>query len=126
LGHKFSLILSRQITDDESVVLKEAGCGSAVFVTDTLPTNASVTVTRLDFDDSLTPTLAESIESALEAVKKVSDLTVPGLSVPAVPKETPDEAAKAATGEAAGEQAPKPPAKKRAAKKKQEVAVAAD
>ena len=76
MGHKFSLILSREITDEESVTLKEAGGGSAVFLTDTLPTNASVTVTRVDFDDSSTPTLAESIESALEAAKKVPDLTV--------------------------------------------------
>jgi hypothetical protein len=97
LGHKFSLILSREITDEESVTLKEAGGGSAVFLTDTLPTNASVTVTRIDYDDSLTPTLAESIEAALEAAKKVPDLTVPGLSVPAVPKEAAPQDSEAQT-----------------------------
>ncbi len=82
----FSLVLSREITDDESAVLREAGCAEAVFATDSLPTNADVTVTKMDFDDTVSPSLAEAIESALEAVKKVPDLSVPGLTVPAVPK----------------------------------------
>lgn len=99
MGHKFSLVLSRQITDDESVVLKEAGCGSAVFATDALPTNADVTVTKMDFDDTVSPSLAEAIESALKAVKEVPDLTVPGLSVPAVPKEPAADDSKVVTGE---------------------------
>jgi hypothetical protein len=93
VGHKFSLILSREITDEESVALKEtdAVCAGAVFATDTLPTNAEVTVTKMDFDDSVSPSLAEAIEAALQAVQKVSDLTVPGLTVPAVPKQAPAE-----------------------------------
>nr|WP_218008149.1 hypothetical protein [Herbidospora sakaeratensis] len=82
----FSLVLSREITDDESAVLREAGCAEAVFATDSLPTNADVTVTKMDFDDTVSPSLAEAIEAALEAVKKVPDLTVPGLTVPAVKK----------------------------------------
>jgi hypothetical protein len=86
VGHKYSLILSREITDEESVILRDAGCACAVFTTDTLPTNAEVTVTRLDFDDTESPSLAEAIEAGLEAVKKVPELTVPGLTVPAVPK----------------------------------------
>jgi len=86
VGHVFSLVLSREITDDESASLRDAGCGDAVFGTDSLPTNAEVTVTKMDFDDTVSPSLAEAIESALEAVKKVPDLTVPGLTVPAVPK----------------------------------------
>lgn len=86
MGHKYSLILSREITDEESVILRDAGCACAVFTTDTLPTNAEVTVTRLDFDDTESPSLAEAIEAGLEAVKKVPELTVPGLTVPAVPK----------------------------------------
>lgn len=126
MGHKFSLILSRQITDEESVTLKEAGCGSAVFVTDALPTNADITVTRMDFDDSLSPSLAEAIESALEAAKKVPDLTVPGLSVPAVPKESSEEDAKVVVGEVVEEKPAKAPAKKRASKKKVEAAAAAE
>jgi hypothetical protein len=84
VGYKFSLALSRMITDDESTILSEA-CTAAVFGTDSLPTNAKVTVTKMDFDDTESPGLAEAIESALEAVKKVPDLTVPGLTVPAQP-----------------------------------------
>jgi hypothetical protein len=91
VGYKFSLVLSREITDDESVILQEAGCSSAVFGTDSLPTNADVTVTKMDFDDTASRTLADAIESALEAVKKVPDLTVPGLTVPAQPAEPPAE-----------------------------------
>lgn len=86
MGHVFSLVLSREITDDESAVLLEAGFAGAVFATDSLPTDADVTVTKIDFDDTVSPSLAEAIESALEAVKKVPDLSVPGLTVPAVPK----------------------------------------
>ena len=86
MGHKFSLVLSRVITDDESAILRDAGCACAVFTTDTLPTNAEVAVTRLDFDDTESPSLAEAIEAGLEAIKKVPELTVPGLTVPAVPK----------------------------------------
>ena len=89
MGYKFSLILSRVITDEESAILQDAGCACAIFTTDTLPTNADVTVTKMDFDDTVTPTLAEAIESALEAVKKVPELTVPGLTVPAQPAEAP-------------------------------------
>jgi hypothetical protein len=129
LGHIFSLILSREITDEESGILREAGCDSAVFLTDALPTNAEITVTRLNFDDSVTPTLAESIEAALEAVKKVPDLTVPGLSVPAVPKaakESSAEDAEASAPDAVVQVVEAAPGKKRAGKKKAEVAAAAE
>ncbi|HEY0935905.1 MAG TPA: hypothetical protein VGD91_19465 [Trebonia sp.] len=85
MGYRFSLVLSREITDEESATLQEAGCVSAVFGTDSLPTNAQVTVTKMDFDDTASPSLAEAIESALEAVKKVPELSVPGLTVPAQP-----------------------------------------
>lgn len=98
MGYKFSLVLSREITDSESAALKEAGCGEATFGSDTLPTNAGVPVTRVEFDDTVSPTLAEAIESALEAVKTVPDLSVPGLTVPAQPAEPTTEAeAKAET-----------------------------
>jgi hypothetical protein len=92
MGHKFSLVLSRVITEEESAVLAGAGCSCAVFGTDSLPTNAEVTVTKMDFDDTESPSLAEAIEAGLEAVKTVPDLTVPGLMVPAVPKEPEAEA----------------------------------
>jgi hypothetical protein len=87
VGHKFSLILSREITDNESVTLKEAGCTEAVFGADSHPTNPDLTVAKMDFDDTCSPSLAEAIESALEAVKTVPDLSVPGLTVPAQPVE---------------------------------------
>lgn len=95
MGYKFTLVLSRVITDEESVILQEAGCAGAVFGTDTLPTNAEVTVTKIDFDDTASPSLAEAIESGLQAVKKVPELSVPGLIVPAQPAEAPVEQAAA-------------------------------
>ena len=85
MGHKFSLILSREITDEESETLRREGCSSAVFEKDTLPTNAEATVTKMDVDDADSESLAKAIESALEAVTKVEDLTVPALAVPAQP-----------------------------------------
>ena len=92
MGHKFSLVLNREITDDESAALREAGCAEAVFCTDTHPTNPDLPVTKMDFDDEASGSLAEAIESALEAVKKVEvpDLSVPGLTVPAQPVQAAD------------------------------------
>ena len=122
MGHKFSLVLSRQISDEESVILREAGFADATFATDSLPTNADVAVTKIDFDDAAAPSLAEAIESALETVKKVPDLTVPGLSVPAVPQAPADDS-RVVVGEVVEEQAAektpekKAPAKKRSTKK---------
>jgi hypothetical protein len=85
VGFKFTLVLSREITDDESAILRKAGCSEAVFGPDTLPTNAEVSVTKMDFDDTISPSLAEAIEAALESVKQVPELSVPGLTVPAQP-----------------------------------------
>jgi hypothetical protein len=85
VGYKFTLVLSREITDGESAALREAGCEGAVFGPDMLPTNAEVPVTRMDFDTTSSPTLADAIQAALHAVKKVPDLSVPGLTVPAQP-----------------------------------------
>jgi hypothetical protein len=106
VGHKFSLVLSREITNDESAILQEAGCAGAVFMTDSHPTNADVTVTKIDFHDTASPSLVEAIETALEAVKTVPDLTVPGLMVPAQPadeealvEEAPVQESEAAAGE---------------------------
>lgn len=114
MGYKFSLVLSRMITDDESAILAEA-CTAAVFGTDTLPTNAEVTVTKMDFDDTESPGLAEAIESGLEAVKKVPDLTVPGLTVPAQPAGPLDETPKVVAGEVVEEGAPEGAAPEEAA-----------
>ena len=91
MGYRFSLVLSREISEHESAILREAGCASAVFGTDSLPTNAQVTVTKMDFDVTESPSLAEAIESALEAVKKVPELGVPGLTVPAQPAHAPED-----------------------------------
>jgi hypothetical protein len=99
VGYKFSLVLSREISDDESATLKGAGCSTAVFGTDSLPTNADTIVTKMDFDDTISRTLAEAIESALEAVKSVPDLSVPGLTVPAQPAGPMDEEPKVVAGE---------------------------
>jgi hypothetical protein len=96
VGYRFTLVLNREVTDDESAALREAGCGTATFGRDSLPTNADVQVTKLDFDDTASPSLAEAIESALEAVKKVPDITVPGLTVPAQPATAEDAEKQAA------------------------------
>jgi hypothetical protein len=86
MGYRFSLVLSREITEEEMTTLQEAGCaGAADFGTDSLPTNAEITVTKMDFDDTVSPTLADAIESALEAVNKVPDLSAAELSVPPQP-----------------------------------------
>jgi hypothetical protein len=66
-------------------------------------------VTKMDFDDAVSPSLAEAIESALEAVKTVPDLRVPGLTVPAQPAQASGEEPAAAIIE---EPARKPDAKK--------------
>jgi hypothetical protein len=132
VGYKFSLVLSREITDAESAILKESGCSAAIFGTDSLPTNAGVTVTKMDFDDIISPTLAEAIESALEAVKTVPDLSVPGLTVPAQPAGPVDEVPGVVVGEvieepAVEEAAPKKATARRAStRKKAEVSAKAE
>lgn len=83
MGHKFSLVLNREISEEESAILVQAGCAGAVFATDSLPADADVAVTKMEFDDALSPSLSEAIGTALDAVKKVPDLSVPVLSVPA-------------------------------------------
>jgi hypothetical protein len=111
VGYKFSLVLSRVITETESAALLEAtklegDSAGVVFATDSLPTNSEITVTKMDFDDTVSPSLAEAIESALEAVKTIPDLSVPGLIVPAQPAEAAsDQAATASATETAGAQA---------------------
>ena len=87
MGHKYSLILSREITHEESVTLQESGCYGATFATDSLPTDPKAKVTRVDIDDTVSPSLEKAIESGLEAAKKVPELGVPGLNVPALPVE---------------------------------------
>jgi hypothetical protein len=85
VGYKFTLILNREITDDEAATLREAGCPDAVFGSATHPTNASIPVTKVDVDTTAFPTLAEAIQAGLDAAMKVPELSVPGLNVPAQP-----------------------------------------
>ncbi|MHC5902484.1 hypothetical protein ACVNF4_00965 [Streptomyces sp. S6] len=118
MGHKFSLVLSREITDEESDLLRDAGFTEAAFLSDSLPTNADIAVTKIEFDDTVSPTLAEAIESALETVKKVPDLTVPGLSVPAVPKESSSDEPAVLVGEVVDSAADEEPAAKKRKTKK--------
>jgi hypothetical protein len=87
VGHKYSLILSREVTHEESEILQESGCYGATFVTDSLPTDPNVTVTKVDIDDTVSPSLEKAIESGLEAANKVPELSVAGLNVPALPVE---------------------------------------
>jgi hypothetical protein len=107
VGFKFTLVLSREITDDESAILQEANRVAPVFGSDTLPTDAEVPVTKMDFDDTVSPSLEEAIESGLESVKKVQELSVPGLTVPAQPahREEADKPTMAA-GEVVAEEKP--------------------
>jgi hypothetical protein len=83
MGYKFTLILNREITDDESAILREAGCEDAIFGSGAHPTDAGVPVTKMDFDTTSFPTLADAIQAGLDATMKVPDLSVPGLTVPA-------------------------------------------
>jgi hypothetical protein len=95
VGYKFSLVLSREVTNDEATTLQESGCSGAVFSTDSLPTDADVRVTKMDFDDTTSPSLPEAIESALETVLTLPDLSVPRLTVPAQPAEAQTQKAEA-------------------------------
>jgi hypothetical protein len=92
MGFTFSLVLSREVTDDELDLLLEGHPG-ATSGPDKLPTNAEIPVTRIDFDDTVSPSLEAAIESALDTVKRVPDLTVPSLNVPAQAANLPDEEA---------------------------------
>jgi hypothetical protein len=85
MGHKFTLILNRTISEDETGALKASGCQDASFMSVPVPGDADATVTQMDFDAEATSSLSEAIEAALSAVKKIPDLSVPTLHVPAQP-----------------------------------------
>jgi hypothetical protein len=85
VGHKFTLILSREISEDETSMLKASGCQDASITSVPVPGDADTTVTQMDFDTEAMPSLAEAIKAALGAVKKIPDLGVPTLHVPAQP-----------------------------------------
>lgn len=103
MGHKFSLILSREITHEEFEILQESGCYGATLTTGSLPTDPDVKVTQVDIDDTVSPSLEKAIESGLESVKKVPELGVPGLTVPALPVEKKADQAGVVAGEVVDE-----------------------
>lgn len=90
MGFLYTLVLSRVISDEESAILRKAGCAGAVLAEDSLPTNAEIPVTRLDVDDCVSASLEAAIEAGLAAVREVPDLSVPGLMVPALSAFPPD------------------------------------
>ena len=97
MGYKFTLVLNREITDDESESLQKAGCADATITTTAHPTDADSLATQLDIDTEAI-SLEEAIQSALDAVDTVPDLSVPVLDVPPQPNgiSTEDEAVPAA------------------------------
>ncbi|MEW1552336.1 hypothetical protein [Streptomyces tsukubensis] len=103
MGHHFSLILDREVTEQETVALKEKSGASMSFATVALPTDAEVAVTRITFEDDVTATLAEAIEAGFEAVRAIPGITIPGLSVPAQPAADDADDAAGAGEVAAGE-----------------------
>jgi hypothetical protein len=98
MSYEFTLVLSREITDEESEALQKVGCAGASLSTAKLPTNADVTVTQLDFDID-GASLAAVIESALEAVLTVPDLTAASLIVPPQPSGLTDDDGKVVEGQ---------------------------
>jgi hypothetical protein len=84
VGRKFSLVLNREMTDEESASLQQVTCCRASCSADSLSTGAGTAVARLDGGDPASPSLAAMTEAALEAVGSVPGLTVPRLLVPAL------------------------------------------
>lgn len=89
MGYKFTLTLNREITEEESSLLREGVCAEAKIASVELPPDGEI-VTQLDFDTEA-GNLAEAIQSALDAVVAVSDLKVDTLDVPPQPNGLPDE-----------------------------------
>jgi hypothetical protein len=85
VGYKFTLVLNREISEDETGMLKASGCPDAAISSVPVPGDTDATVTQMDFDTEATSSLAEAIEAALGAVKEIPDLSVPTLHVPAQP-----------------------------------------
>jgi hypothetical protein len=84
MGYKFTLTLSREVTGEESDTLRAAGCAGATISSVSFPLAGDQPVSQLDFDTDTdaAASLTEAIESALEAVKGIPDLSVPSLTVP--------------------------------------------
>jgi hypothetical protein len=84
MAYEFTMVLNRQITPDEVSLLHEAGCDDAAITTATVGVDSEEVVTQMDFAREA-PSLTEAIQSALDAVKSVSELTAITLTVPAQP-----------------------------------------
>lgn len=82
---RFSLVLNREVTEQEMAVLKEASSADLSFAADSLPTDSAIAVTQVTFEDEAVPTLAAAIEAGFNTVKAIPDLAIPSLSVPAQP-----------------------------------------
>ncbi len=84
MGNKFTLVLNREITDEELHTLRDAGV-DAVVGSEMSPGVDDVKVTKLEFDTEVWPSLTEAIQSSLDAVKAIPELSVPTLTVPPQP-----------------------------------------
>jgi hypothetical protein len=91
MGYKFTLVLSREITEEEVSALKDAGCPDSAISMTELPTAEKEPATQLEFDTEASDTLAGAMEMALDAVKAIPDLRPFTLEVPAQPNGEPPE-----------------------------------
>jgi hypothetical protein len=91
MGYKFTMVLSREITEEEISALKDAGCPDSAVSTTELPTKKDTPATQMDFDTEASATLAGAMELALEAVKTIPDLRPITLEVPPQPNGEPPE-----------------------------------
>jgi hypothetical protein len=91
MGYKFTLVLSREITEEEIGVLTDAGCPDSAISTAELPTAGKEPATQMEFDTEASETLAGAMEMALDAVKTIPDLRPFTLEVPAQPNGEPPE-----------------------------------
>jgi hypothetical protein len=91
MGYKFTLVLSREITEEEISALKDAGCPDSAISMTELPTAEKEPATQMEFDTEASKTLAGAMEMALDAVKTIPDLRPFSLEVPAQPNGEPPE-----------------------------------
>lgn len=91
MSYKFTLVLSREITEEEIGALRDAGCPDSVISTTELPTAGKEPATQMEFDTDASETLAGAMEMALDAVKTIPDLRPFTLEVPAQPNGEPPE-----------------------------------
>jgi hypothetical protein len=91
MSYKFTLVLSREITEEEIGALKDAGCPDSAISTTELPTEGKEPATQMEFDTDASKTLAGAMEMVLDAVQTIPDLRPVTLEVPAQPNGEPPE-----------------------------------